>query len=115
LFRADTRGPEDIFSEGFQPKGGNMDLWQHVTQNPADSGFVSTTSNLGSAQDFANEIRADYIYQVRANGFDVNEMFGDRSPFPWENETAVPGPIPPSSIEGVWGPEGWMGNPAFGP
>jgi hypothetical protein len=113
LFRADTRGPEEIFSRGFEPKGGNMNLWEHVTQNPADSGFVSTTNSLSSAQDFASEIRADYVYRLRASGIDVNATFGEASPFPWENEVAVPGSIPASSIEGVWGPGGWIGNLLF--
>ena len=115
LFRADTRGPEEIFSQGFEPKGGNMNLWEHVTQNPADSGFVSTTKSLSSAEDFAGEVRADYIYRLRATGADVNATFGARSPFPWENEVAVPGPVPASSIEGAWGPGGWIDNPLFAP
>jgi len=115
LFRADTRGPEEIFSRGFEPKGGNMNLWEHVTQNPADSGFVSTTNILRSARDFAGEIRADYIYRLRATGTDVNATFGADSPYPWENEVAVPGPVPANSIEGAWGPDGWIDNPLFTP
>jgi len=115
LFRADTRGPEEIFSRGFEPKGGNMNLWEHVTQNPADSGFVSTTKSLSSAQDFAAEIRADYIYRLRATGTDVNATFGADSPFFWANEIAVPGSIPASLIEGSWGPGGWIDNPLFAP
>jgi hypothetical protein len=115
LFRADTRGPAEIFSKGFEPKGDNLDLWQHVTQNPADSGFVSTTKSLSSAQDFAEEQRLDYIYRLRAAGIDVNHTLGESSPFPWENEVAVPGSVPAGSIEGVWGPDGWLGNPRMQP
>jgi hypothetical protein len=115
LFRADSRGPEEIFSRGFEPKGASMDLWTHVTQNPADSGFVSTSKGLASAQDFAQESSLDYIYKLRATGIDVNETFGEASPFPWENEVAVPGSISGSAIEGAWGPEGWLDNSAFAP
>jgi hypothetical protein len=115
LFRADSRGPEEIFSKGFQPKGDNLDLWEHVTQNPPDSGFVSTTKSLSSAQDFAHEQGSDFIYPLRSAGIDVNHSLGASSPFPWENEVAVPGPVPAGSIEGVWGPEGWLGNPGFQP
>jgi RHS repeat-associated protein len=115
VFRADTRGPEEIFSQGFQPKGKNLDLVQHVTQNPADSGFVSTTHHLGSAQDFADEVGAPWIYKARASGIDVNAHLGSASPFPWENEIAVPGPVSASSIEGAWGPGGWASNPGWKP
>jgi len=37
------------------------------------------------------------------------------SPFPWENEIAIPSAIPGSDIEGVWGPGGWMANSGFAP
>jgi len=114
LFRADSRSPEEIFRGGFEPKGSNMDLWAHVTENPADSGFVSTSKSLGAAQEFAEENGVDYIYRVRANGVDVNATLGENSPFPWEHEVAVPGPISSGSVEGAWGPGGWLANP-FGP
>jgi RHS repeat-associated protein len=115
LFRADTRGPDEIFSQGFEPKGDNMDLWSHVNQNPEDSGFVSTTKHLSAAQDFADEVGADYVYRLRATGVDVNATLGESSPFPWEHEVAVPGGVPPSAIEGVFGPQSWLDNPLFGP
>jgi hypothetical protein len=101
VFRADTRGPADIFSSGFRAKGSNMNLWEHVNLNPSDSGFVSTTDSWASAQDFASLIRANYIYEARASGLDVNAIFGARSPFPWENEISVPNLISPSDIRGA--------------
>lgn len=115
VFRADTREPETVFSEGFRAKGGNMDLWEHVNRNPPNSGFVSTTQSWSSAQDFAEEIGADYIYKARGSGFDVNATFGSDSPYYWENEISVPRLIPPSDIEGAWGPGGWSVNPKFAP
>ena len=115
VFRADSRGPEEIFSRGFEPKGNNMDLVQHAWENPADSGYVSTSSRLASAQDFAEDNGYDYIYKLRASGVDVNAELGAESPFPFENEIAVPHPIPGGDIEGVWGPEGWFDNPGFAP
>jgi RHS repeat-associated protein len=115
LFRADSRGPEEIFSSGFEPKGGNMDLMQHALENPADSGYISTSSRLASAQDFAKDNGLDYIYKLRGSGIDVNAELGDESPFPFENEIAVPRPIPGSAIEGVWGPKGWIDNPGYKP
>lgn len=74
---------------------------------------MSTTNQLGSAQDFAEEIGAPWIYQARASGIDVNARLGSASPFPWENEIAIPGPVPVSSIEGAWGPGGWVSNPGW--
>jgi hypothetical protein len=115
LYRADTRGPDEIFRSGFSPKGSNTDLWEHVTQNPPDSGFVSTTKSLGSAQDFAGDTGIDNIYKLRGSGVDVNATFGSSSPFPWEHEVAIPGVVPGSSIEGVWGTTGWVDNPGFEP
>ena len=115
LYRADSRAPDEIFSNGFTPKGNNMNLLQHAEQNPADSGFVSTTHSLRSAQDFAGESQVDYIYKLRGTGIDVNAELGAASSFPWENEIAIPGSVPGGSIEGVWGPGGWLGNPGFAP
>jgi len=115
LFRADTRGESGIFGGGFTPKGDSMDLARHVFMNPSDSGFVATSKSLRSAQAFAKQIGANYIYQVRASGFDVNEIFGADSPYPWENEIAVPGPIPPEDVVGVYGPGGYTPNPGFKP
>jgi hypothetical protein len=115
VFRADGRGPEEIFTKGFEPKGDNMDLFEHASSNPSDSGYVSTSSRLGFAQDWAAENGYDYIYKLRATGLDVNAELGADSPFPWENEIAVPRAIPGSDIEGVWGPGGWTDNPGFAP
>ena len=64
------------------------------------TGSLRTTNSWASAQDFASLIRANYIYEARASGFDVNAIFGARSPFPWENEISVPNLISPSDIRG---------------
>jgi hypothetical protein len=37
VFRGDSRGPDVIFNEGFQPKGTNSDLFDHALLNPRDS------------------------------------------------------------------------------
>jgi hypothetical protein len=59
----------------------------------------------------------DYVYQLRGSGVDVNEALGlsPDSPFCAEHEVAIPGPVPPSVIEGAWSPGGWFGNPFFNP
>jgi RHS repeat-associated protein len=103
LYRADTRGPSDIFISGFEPKGNNLDLWQHVTQNPPDSGFVSTSKTLEGASELETGDPA-YVYRLEADGVDVNATFGDESPFPWEHEVAVPRVIPSCNIVGCTSP-----------
>ena len=111
LFRADTRGPEDIFQNGFEPKGSNMDLLEHATSNPADSGYVSTTKSLRAAQEF-DLGEPGYIYRLRGSGIDVNTALGPQSPYPWEEEVAIPGSVPGTAIHGAWSPAGeWMTNP----
>jgi Heat-labile enterotoxin alpha chain len=92
-----------------------MNLLQHAAENPSDSGYISTSRSLASAQDFAEDNGYDYIYRLRATGVDVNAELGAESPFPFENEIAVPRPIPGSAIEGVCGPEGLIDNPGFEP
>jgi RHS repeat-associated protein len=113
LYRADSRGPDQIFNQGLQAKGTNLDLWQYVTQNPSNAGYVGTSKDLASAQQFATDNSLENIYKLKGRGIDVNECFGAKSPFPSENEVAIPGGVPGSSIEGVWGPNGWFSNPAF--
>jgi RHS repeat-associated protein len=117
LFRADDRHPNEIFGSGFQPKGGNLNIDDHVYSNPEDSGFISTSKTEAAARQFANDNYMDtgYVYKLRGSGIDVNERFGNASPYPWEKEIAVPGPIEPHNIEGAWSIETseWFANPGW--
>lgn len=114
LYRFDSRGPDEIFQDGFEAKGGNLNLLEHVTSNPLDSGYVSTSDNLNSAQDFASESGSGYIYKLNGSGINVNDALGDSSPYPWENEVAIPGSVPGSAIEGAWDESGsWTPNSAY--
>lgn len=115
LLGAESRGPDEICSHGCEPKGSNMDLSEHGTQNPPDSVYISPMKSMGSAQDGAEDNDLPYIYWIQASGVDVNATFGGASPFPWENEAAVPGAISPSAISGVVGPDGWLDKPVFKP
>jgi hypothetical protein len=95
-----------------------MDLWEHVKSNPTDSGYVATSKSLRSAQDYNQDYLGGTgnIYKLRGSGIDVNARFGANSPFPWENEVAVPGPISGSCVEGCWFPGGrWVPNPGYSP
>ncbi|MFH8795576.1 hypothetical protein [Streptomyces sp. NPDC017941] len=47
LYRSDTRGPDEIFQSGFEPRGDNMDLLEHASGYSRDSGYVATTTSKG--------------------------------------------------------------------
>lgn len=119
LYRADTRDEDEIFKDGFEPMGTNMDLYDHATyaaDNPFDdvghSGYVATSRTENEAA-----TRPGNIYVMRGvTGLDVNKELGTRSPHPWEDEIAVPGKIDPSCIVGcfIGGSTQWLPNPNFG-
>ncbi|MCX4756203.1 scabin-related ADP-ribosyltransferase [Kitasatospora purpeofusca] len=117
MYRADTRGHDEIFANGFEPKGDNLDINQHVHENRTDSGFVSTSRTRGAAEGVANDFYMDddtHIYKIRGSGIDVNAHFGKNSPYPWEEEIALAGKVHPHDIEGVWNHLGeWTPNPRF--
>jgi RHS repeat-associated protein len=93
LYRSDTRGPEEIFESGFDPRGGNMDLVEHASGYSTDSGYVSTSMSKSVAI-----ARGGYVYEIRgANGVNVNQEFPG-NPFSHEKEIAVPGRIDASCI-----------------
>ncbi|MFV2128216.1 enterotoxin A family protein [Micromonospora sp. LOL_013] len=110
-FRSDTRGPDEIFETGFEPRGSNMDLEEHVagvsgTYTPA-SGYVSTTTSEAHAIS-----RGGYVYRIRGvDGIDVNKAIpGNRMAH--EREIAVPGRVPTECIVGCRMPDGtFRSNP----
>jgi hypothetical protein len=108
-FRGDSRPPSQIFDEGFQPVGNDLDLMNHATGGP-NSGYVATSRSSTVAQDFGPN-----VYEVRApGGVDVNATLGSRSPFPSELEVAYPGGVPSSCIAGCTLPNGqWVPNPGY--
>jgi len=87
-----TRPPEMVFSSGFAPKGTNMDLAAHVRGSP-DSGYVATSKSYEIAYAFAG--KNGYVYGIclRTGGIDVNAAMGGKSPYPEQQEIAVPGGI----------------------
>ncbi|MGF7235673.1 MAG: glutaminase [Frankia sp.] len=113
LYRADRRGPDEIFRHGFEAKGDNLDLVRHTVQNGWDSAFIPTSHNLESVRDFGRNRGMPYVYKLFASGVDANaEMDSTFFRHAEENEIAVPGSVPSSAVEGVWGPDGWHDNPA---
>ena len=92
LFRSDTRHPDEIFETGFEARGNNMDLMQHISGWSRDSGFVSTSRSRAHATG-----RTGNTYEVRADGRDANAEFPG-NPHADEMEVAVPGKINPECI-----------------
>ena len=84
VFRADSRGPDDIFNNGFQSRGENKDLVKHVngescSNGPSDdSNFISLTHSESQATEFAlslggSNLQMSYVYRIYSghNFYDV--------------------------------------------
>jgi hypothetical protein len=109
LYRSDTRPPSEIFDTGFDPRGSNMDVLEHASGWSKDSGYVATTRSESVAIR-----RGGYVYEVRADGVDVNKAFPG-NPFSHEQEVAVPGRIGPECIVACRLPDGTrVPNPNYG-
>ncbi|MFK4148214.1 RHS repeat-associated core domain-containing protein [Streptomyces sp. NPDC004065] len=93
LYRSDTRGPEEIFESGFEPRGDNMDLLEHASGYSRDSGYIATTTSESVAIK-----RGGNVYEIRGvDGVDVNKEFPG-NPFAHEKEIAIPGRVDTSCI-----------------
>lgn len=76
VWRADSRGPDIIFQQGFTSYGTNIDIIQHIVGESCsveNSAFISTTTNESMARDWAVRHLLDhwpartqyYIYEIR--------------------------------------------------
>jgi uncharacterized Zn-binding protein involved in type VI secretion len=113
-YRGDDRSPDVIFNEGFAPRGSSKDLMAHALNNTdPPSAYVSTSKSPEVAGGFS-----DNVYVVRSNnGVDVNETLGSSSPFPNEQEVAIPGGVPASNVRAVTYPNEGVSilNPNYKP
>ena len=120
VYRGDSRSPNTIFNEGFSPRGNSTDLYAHaLDQTNPPSNFISTSKSQEIGKNFASgqawgEPRNGFMYTIDkpTNGIDVNTTLGSRSPYPFEEEIAIPGKINPSQIKGATpvSSDGAMGN-----
>ncbi|MBT2383503.1 DUF6531 domain-containing protein [Streptomyces sp. ISL-11] len=118
-YRADARRPEQIFEDGFAPKGNNMSLEEHVYGVAGDytppSGFVATTDSSNHA--FSRLKTTDgHVYLIREgdSGIDVNKAIPD-NPLSHEREFAYPRKIESGQIAGAWDKDkNWIPNPNYG-
>lgn len=77
VYRADSRSPDLIFSQGFLAMGGNINFSSHIRGRSTylgtrDSAFIATTPDEDRANDLATmramvEERPYYVYRIRAN------------------------------------------------
>ena len=100
VYRADGRGPDVIFTEGFRPRDvadGQYDLEAYVLKNQP-SPFVSTTYD----HDLYKKWKSPWNYYVDApGGIDVNATIGYSHKYASQKEVAYPGGIDAKFIVGV--------------
>ncbi|AZQ37537.1 hypothetical protein EJ357_32175 [Streptomyces cyaneochromogenes] len=101
LYRADGRGPEIVFQEGFRPKdvvAGQYDLEQYVLVNQP-SPYVSTTYDHDL---YKKWWKSGWNYYIDApGGIDVNRTIGDTHKWADQVEVAFPGGIDRKYVIGV--------------
>ncbi|WP_406386745.1 ADP-ribosyltransferase [Streptomyces sp. NBC_01618] len=100
LYRADGRGPQTIFDEGFHARDivyGQYDLEKYVLVNQ-DSPFVSTTYD----HDLYKRWKSEFNYYIDApGGIDVNKTIGDTHKYADQVEVAFPGGVDRTFIVGA--------------
>jgi RHS repeat-associated protein len=123
---APTDSPQSPFTSGIDSPGDNMDLLSHAQGNTTtmygsapDSGYVSTSESFDVAsQTYAGWGYGDSgpVYSVKSwRGVDVNETLGDTSPYPNDQEIAMPGGVYGSEIQGYYtSGNNFVSNPLFG-
>ncbi|MEU9759605.1 ADP-ribosyltransferase [Streptomyces sp. NPDC047985] len=100
LYRADSRGPETIFDEGFHARDiayGQYDLEKYVLVNQP-SPYVSTTYD----HDLYKRWKAAFNYYIDApGGVDINKTIGDTHKYADQVEVAFPGGVDRTFIVGA--------------
>lgn len=100
LYRADGRGPETIFEEGFHARDiayGQYDVEKYVLVNQP-SPYVSTTYD----HDLYKRWKAAFNYYIDApGGVDVNKTIGDTHKYADQVEVAFPGGVDRTFIVGA--------------
>ncbi len=105
LYRGDGRHPDEIFEQGFKPKGDSNDLLLHsLDSNKPPSNFVSTSPVREVGIDFATKfnMRSGFLYTMRMiPGRDLQIELGKKYKFSTERELAIQGGIKSKDILGA--------------
>ena len=121
LFRGDRASvvPDDVFQNGFKPKGTHNDALLHTKSNTTAGNFVSTSGDKTIATEFAG--KNGYVYVIQTDNYvDINSTYGAGAYFPEQMEFSIPGGIKPSEIVGAYKKQGgkiigdFIPNPNFG-
>lgn len=93
--------PDQVFQNGFTPKGEHNNLLQHVTSNTTPGNYISTSQSFDIAQQFAG--RNGYVYEIYSKtAINVNNALGSLSPFPEQLEYAIPGKVSGEMVKGAY-------------
>ena len=121
VYRGDRASvvPEDVFQNGFSPKGTHNDALLHTKSNATAGNFVSTSGDMSIATDFGG--KNGYVYVIQTDNYvDINATYGAGGYFPEQIEFSIPGGIKPSEIVGAYKKQGGkivgdlIPNPNFG-
>lgn len=121
VYRGDRASvvPEDVFQNGFSPKGTHNDALLHTKSNATAGNFVSTSGDMSIATDFGG--KNGYVYVIQTDNYvDINAIYGAGAYFPEQMEFSIPGGIKPSEIVGAYKKQGgkivgdFIPNPNFG-
>jgi len=103
LFRGDRPSvkPEDVFENGFIPKGTHDDALLHTSSNTTSGNFISTSSDIEIANGFVQN--NGYIYELESSNYiDMNAAYGEAAYYPEQLEFSIPGGVSGSQIKGAW-------------
>ncbi len=121
LFRGEKASvvPDDVFQNGFIPKGTHNNALLHTKSNSTVGNFVSTSGDKSIATEFAG--KNGYVYVIQTDNYvDINSTYGLGTYFPEQMEFSIPGGIRPTEIIGVYKKqsgkimEDFIPNPNFG-
>ena len=121
LFRGDRASvvPDDVFQNGFKPKGTHNDALLHTKSNTTAGNFVSTSGDKAIATEFAG--KNGYVYVIQTDNYvDINSTYGAEAYFPEQMEFSIPGGVKPSEIVGAYKKQDgkiigdFIPNPNFG-
>lgn len=103
LFRGDKVSVkiDDVFENGFKPKGTHNDALLHTKSNTTAGNFASTSIDKTIATEFAG--KNGYVYIVQTNNYiDTNTVYGVEAYYPEQMEFLIPDGIKASEIIGAY-------------
>lgn len=134
VYRGDTRGPSEVFKNGFKPHGGDEDLLKHVHggENLLKSGYISTSQSLRTPAAFLTAKREDsyvdpaqplikydkregWVYYIDTSNLHMSYVPDllvltqkDKDKYGYQQEWAIKGPIPPQNIKQAQRVDGYI-------